>query len=120
MSDPAKLDKMYKSECKYCGNPDMQCTDPRVIINCMMYIESQNQLPKKGKPAEQVNHPAHYGGDTTYETVKVLGAWLTPEEFEGALVFNAVKYLSRWRKKGGKQDVEKAQWYVNKLLEKMK
>ena len=44
---------------------------------------------------EKVNHPQHYGGDTTYETIKVIEAW--------ALDFclgNAVKYISRAGKKG--------------------
>lgn len=30
---------------------------------------------------------------------------------------NAVKYLSRWRKKGGIQDLEKAIHYIQKLIE---
>lgn len=33
--------------------------------------------------------------------------------FEG----NAIKYLSRWRDKGGIEDLRKAQHYVEKLIE---
>lgn len=33
--------------------------------------------------------------------------------FEG----NVVKYVSRWRKKGGVQDLEKARHYLDKLIE---
>lgn len=29
----------------------------------------------KPKVSEQVDHPAHYGGDTTYEAIKVIEAW---------------------------------------------
>jgi hypothetical protein len=29
----------------------------------------------------------------------------------------AVKYLSRWRKKGGMQDLHKARHYIDKLIE---
>lgn len=72
------------------------------------------------KQKEQVDHPQHYGGDTVYETIKVLKAWLTPEQYEGALIFNAVKYLSRYRQKGGKEDVKKAQWYINEFLKEDK
>ena len=35
----------------------------------------------------------------------------------GYLEGNATKYLSRWRKKGGTQDLQKALHYVNKLIE---
>jgi hypothetical protein len=36
--------------------------------------------------------------------------------FEGFCTGNAIKYLYRWKLKGGKQDLEKARYYINKLL----
>lgn len=60
-----------------------------------------------------VNHPQHYGGDTTYETIKVIEAW--DLNFH---VGNAVKYLSRIGKKGDPiEDLEKARWYIDRELE---
>ena len=35
----------------------------------------------------------------------------------GFLEGNAIKYLTRWKEKGGVQDIEKAQHYIEKLLE---
>ena len=68
--------------------------------------------------AETVNHPPHYGGDTIYETVKVLKAWMTREAFLGFLMGNVIKYLSRTGKKGdGIEDCKKAQWYLNRYIE---
>lgn len=68
-----------------------------------------------------VNHPAHYGGDTQYETIKVLANWLTEEQLVGFCLGNAIKYLSRLQKKGDTpghtlQDARKAQWYLNYLI----
>lgn len=63
----------------------------------------------------EIDHPSHYGGDTTYETIKVLQAWLTPQEFAGFLKGNAVKYQSRHREKGKQADLEKALWYSERL-----
>lgn len=66
---------------------------------------------------EQVSHPAHYGGeDNPFEVIKVLEAWLTPEEFRGALKFNIIKYTARATKKGGTKDLEKARWYADYLV----
>lgn len=66
---------------------------------------------------ETVNHPAHYGGDTTYETIKVLEAWGLDRSF---CLGNAVKYLSRAGKKGDHlEDLRKARWYVNREIEKL-
>ena len=48
---------------------------------------------------EQVDHPAHYtsGG---IETIAYLRAKLTPEQFAGFCLGNALKYLSRAGLKG--------------------
>lgn len=67
---------------------------------------------------EAIEHPQHYGGDTTYETIKVLRAWLTPEQFVGFCLGNTLKYLSRAGKKGeATEDWKKARFYLNYLIE---
>ena len=70
--------------------------------------------------SEQVNHPAHYGGDTTYEAIKVIEAWGL-----GFCLGNIVKYISRAGKKTEDvlTDLRKALWYLSheiKRLEKEK
>lgn len=74
---------------------------------------------------ERVNHPAHYGGaDNPYETIKVLEAWLTREEFIGFLKGQVIKYSSRAGKhvagESADQDFRKAQWYQNYLVDFIK
>jgi hypothetical protein len=64
---------------------------------------------------ESVNHPAHYGGDTPYEAVKVIEAWGL-----GFCLGNAVKYIARAGKKPGNaeiQDLLKAQWYIERRIQ---
>lgn len=66
---------------------------------------------------DMVNLPPHYrtGG---IEAIDYLQAKLTPDQFTGFCLGNALKYLSRAGKKGDfKTDVAKARWYLNKLLE---
>lgn len=43
--------------------------------------------------------------------------WMTPEAFQGFLLGNCIKYLARHKDKGGRQDLLKAQHYLEKLLE---
>lgn len=63
-----------------------------------------------------VHNPQHYGGDTPYETIKVIEAW----ELDFHLG-NAVKYISRAEHKGKYiEDLEKAIWYVKRAIEKHK
>lgn len=64
---------------------------------------------------DNVNHPAHYTGNI--EVIDYLEDKLTPEQFEGYLVGNILKYLSRYRKKNGLEDLLKGNWYLRKLIE---
>ena len=66
---------------------------------------------------EKIDHPHYYGGgDDPYETIKVLEAKLTHEEFKGFCKGNAIKYLDRALGKDGGvkevQDYGKAVWYL--------
>lgn len=66
------------------------------------------------EPIEAVNHPNHYGGDTVYETIKVLKAWGLETD---ALLWNAVKYISRAGKKGDLvEDLKKARFYLDRKI----
>ena len=61
-----------------------------------------------------VNNPKHYGGDTTYEAIKVIEAW----ELNFHLG-NVVKYISRAGKKDltkTKEDLLKAKWYLDRYI----
>jgi hypothetical protein len=63
---------------------------------------------------EAVNNPKHYGGNTTYEAIKVIEAW----ELNFHLG-NVVKYISRAGKKDltkTKEDLLKAQWYLERYI----
>jgi len=69
---------------------------------------------------DMVNHPEHYmkGG---METIEYLKAKSTPHGFQTYLRLNAMKYLSRAEEKENLvQDLEKALWYLNRLIKEMK
>ena len=73
----------------------------------------------KSDDKDMVNSPPHYtqGG---IETIDYMKAYSTKEEFCGHLRLTAIKYLSRSGKKDNHlQDLEKAQWYINKLIIEM-
>ncbi len=66
---------------------------------------------------EVVEHPSHYGGDVPHETIKCLEAWGLESD---ALLWNAVKYISRAGKKGQKiEDLKKAAWYLDRRIKLM-
>ena len=70
-------------------------------------------------PDDLVNKPAHYnkGGIECIDTIKAA----TGDQFSAYLQGNAMKYLYRHRYKDNPvQDLEKAIWYINKLIEENK
>ena len=76
-------------------------------------LSEADLLPKE----DVVNSPKHYtvGG---HESIDVIKAKLTPEEYRGFLKGNVMKYLHRANYKGKhKQDIGKAAFYLNKLVE---
>lgn len=67
---------------------------------------------------DNVNHPSHY----TQGKVECIDALDAATQglvgLEAVCTANAIKYLWRWKHKNGTEDLKKAQWYINKLLEK--
>jgi hypothetical protein len=65
--------------------------------------------------ADMVNHPPHYtGGDI--ESIDAIAASMTPVEFHGFLKGQVIKYMWRYREKGGVEDLKKAQWYLTRHI----
>lgn len=81
--------------CSYCNQPLEKC-------NC-----------------RNVNHPIHYT-QGKIECIEAMEAMLTPEEFRGYLRGSIFKYQWRVMKKNGVEDLEKAKWYLDYLIKKMK
>ena len=64
-----------------------------------------------------VNNPKHYQLDCGVEVIDIIGSTLTPEAYMGYLKGNVIKYILRADKKNKRQDLEKAQWYLNRILD---
>lgn len=69
--------------------------------------------------SDNVSHPAHYS-DKKIEVITYIEDTLSPEGYVDYCLGNVLKYVSRWRKKGGVEDLEKAQVYLTWAIEKKK
>ena len=68
--------------------------------------------------ADNVNHPAHYQSKKGIETIDIIEACVEDlTGIEAVCTGNVIKYISRWKKKNGLEDLKKAQWYLNKLID---
>ena len=87
----------------YCGKCDNLLDDNGVCAECEDFFDA-------------VQKPKHYG-QGEIECIDYIKDFLTREEFIGYLRGNIAKYMHRWRYKNGVQDLEKAQWYLKRLIE---
>lgn len=72
------------------------------------------------KKHDDINHPDHYlvGG---IETIDILKAKMTEDEYRGFLKGNVIKYVTRaGQKDDEKADLLKAQFYLDLLIKEMK
>ena len=84
----------------------------------MVYGEGERAPMKEEAPSpfDPVERPEHYvqGSVECIDAIKAATAGLGG--FEGCCAGNAVKYLWRWHRKGGVQDLRKARWYLDRLI----
>lgn len=65
-----------------------------------------------------VNHPRHYQSETGMEAIDAIEAFTF--DLKGVEAFdtgNIIKYICRWKAKNGLQDLKKARWYIDHLIE---
>lgn len=67
---------------------------------------------------KMVSHPSHYQSETGLEVIDVIEAFtFNLKGIEAVDTGNALKYLCRWKDKGGVQDLKKAMWYLSHLID---
>ncbi len=85
-------------------------------MNIMKEIEENEQAGKEAYSGyDMVDKPFHYN-QAGIECIDAIAA-ATDDGFEHYLQGNIIKYLWRYRYKNGIEDLKKAQWYLNKLIE---
>lgn len=80
--------------------------------------KTTDDIPENKDKEDIINHPSHYNNSKGIETIDVIEAFT--EDLSGiqaVCTANALKYVCRWHKKNGVEDINKAIWYLNKLKE---
>ena len=65
---------------------------------------------------DPVNSPSHYADGNGIECIEAIEASMSMEEFKGFLKGNVQKYVWRYDKKRGSEDLKKARWYLDRLI----
>lgn len=64
----------------------------------------------------KVNHPSHYNRGEI-ECIDAMESAYGTEAVIWFCMCNAFKYMWRFNKKNGREDILKCQWYQNKMIE---
>lgn len=104
---------LYKTDFK-CGKDDefleMSLDDVR---KCFNLVFGKDEVTHEH---DNVEHPSHYETGK-FECIEVMIEVMGVDAVKDFCVCNAFKYLYRHKRKNGKEDLQKAVWYINKYLE---
>ncbi len=79
-------------------------------------IKPNHWIPKDDKP-DMVNNPQHYQSKNGLEVIDVIEAFTAElKGIDAVCTANAIKYICRWNKKNGIEDLKKAEWYLQRLI----
>lgn len=67
---------------------------------------------------DNVNHPNHYKTPGGIEVIEYIDS-LLGDNTKAYYIGNIIKYISRYDKKNGLEDLKKAKFYLEKMIEKM-
>ena len=59
-------------------------------------------------------NPNHYKNSTSLECIEAMEIMFGKEAIIDFCLCNAFKYIWRWKNKNGKEDLDKARWYLHK------
>lgn len=107
--------KITSFDCDTCGRK----RGSKECKTCISNANDTTSIPSQwiGKK-ETVNHPSHYQSKSGLEAIDVIEAFCDGlNGIEAFCTGNALKYLCRWKSKNGIEDLKKAQWYINRLIE---
>ena len=66
---------------------------------------------------DMVAHPPHYQSKTGLEAINVIEAFTSDlKGIEATDTGNVIKYICRWKHKNGIEDLKKARWYLDHLI----
>lgn len=90
-----------------------QLEEIKDIKDIVYYADFENADEK-----DMVNHPQHYISENGLEAIDVIESFTSDlSGYEAVETGNVLKYMLRWKHKNGLEDLKKAQWYLNRLIE---
>lgn len=102
-------------DCKSCRYAETSSLS-HPCTGCWPYVDRPAYEPKEEN--NSVSHPNHYQSKSGLEVIDVIRAFTEDcDGIEGYYTGNILKYMCRWKKKNGLEDLQKARQYLDWLIE---
>lgn len=100
--------------------PEAQIDTNTNLNNGQVVVHLPHPIPlgPNANPKETVDHPNHYQSETGLEAWDVIEAFTF--DLKGVEAFdtgNILKYICRWKRKNGLEDLKKAKRYLEHLID---
>lgn len=119
MIDCDKCPVAKENECDYNDAKGCALTFVKWLCKDISTCQESRQVEEE---SDSVNHPDHYMLIDGVEVIDVINEILTRSNYnaqQGYYYGNVIKYILRADKKNGVEDLEKAEVYLNWLIESM-
>ena len=103
---------------KFAISPNYKGKNPKSPEELAKMYEERKAKRETKKNKEMVNHPDHYQSGNGIEVIDMITAFT--KDLGGVEAFdagNVIKYVARYKKKNGIEDLAKAKWYLTHLIE---
>ena len=119
-SDGCPMNNLCQSTAYICEWNEM--TD-NMLDKFLDAIRATNPKEQETNPSDtksdMVCHPAHYNQGKVECIDAMAAATVNKRGIEAICVSNVIKYLWRYEAKNGLEDVKKAQFYLNRLVDEL-
>ncbi len=115
VSKPKKVEKKEKPILK-APELDEETVEKLTLIGKAVEGAVEEVVEEPVEEADPVNHPNHYTSGSV-ECIEAIEASMSSEQFKGYCKACVMKYVWRYQLKNGVEDLKKARWYLNKLID---
>lgn len=101
------------------ANPGQQQETGQEKSVSLQNTEPASTSPEKTPDPQQddiINRPAHYTAGKVECIDAIEAATVNLKGIEAVCTANVIKYVWRWKLKGGVEDLRKAEWYLRRLI----
>lgn len=105
----------------FVNEPDVLYNKTCPVVDTIDVVEFKNDDKQRVVKKDNVNHPTHYQTKNGLEAIDVIKAF-TEDLYGMDAVYTGqvLRYMCRWSKKNGLEDLKKAEWYLNELIKTFK